>query len=215
MTRLKSMIRNAFIGGVVVLLPMAILGLFFRAVFRFVTELIQPITNVVAKTTGSPELLSSISVLIIILLVCVVVGYLTSTSIGIYMHSVFDNKLKVLAPGYKMVKEVVNQLFGDKANSPFSSGSVAEVKVFGESVSTTVTAIVTSRHADGRMTVFVPTGPNPTSGFIYHVDECLVKILPGVKAETALRTIISCGAGSAELFGSQVAKGIDRVEKLS
>lgn len=214
MIRLKSMIRNAFIGGVVVLLPMAILGLFFRAVFRFVTELIQPITNVVAKTTGSPELLSSFSVLLIILLVCVAVGYLTSTSVGIYMHSVFDNKLKVFAPGYKMIKEIVNQLFGDKANSPFSSGSVAEVKVFGESVPTTVTAIVTSRHADGRMTVFVPTGPNPTSGFIYHVDASLVRMLTGVKAETALKTIISCGAGSAELLGSQSTKSVEQAEKM-
>ena len=59
-----------------------------------------------------------------------------------------------------------------------------------------VTAIITSYHQDGRVTVFVPTAPVPTSGLTFHLDRALVTELPGVSVEEAMRTIISCGTGS-------------------
>ena len=48
-------------------------------------------------------------------------------------------------------------------------------------------------------TVFVPTGPNPTSGFIYHLpNEYIHKV--DVKVEDAMRSVISCGTGSSALI---------------
>ena len=99
-----------------------------------------------------------------------------------------------------MVKEIVNQFLGDKNSSPFSQGQVAKVKLFGTDIETSVTAFVTSQHESGLYTVFVPTGPNPTSGMIYHLPANQVELLPGIKVDSAMRTIISCGAGSDELF---------------
>ncbi len=63
-----------------------------------------------------------------------------------------------------------------------------------------VTALVTARHEDGRLTVFVPTGPNPTSGFVYHVAEDLVETFPDVRVDQMMKTVVACGAGSAQLF---------------
>jgi uncharacterized membrane protein len=99
-----------------------------------------------------------------------------------------------------MVKDIVNQFMGDKSNSPFRKGAVARVRIFGGTVETSVTAIVTSQHDDGTYTVFVPTGPNPTSGFIYHVPAEYVELRPEIKIESAMRTVIACGAGSDKLF---------------
>jgi uncharacterized membrane protein len=48
--------------------------------------------------------------------------------------------------------------------------------------------------------VFVPTGPNPTSGFIYHLDQQYVHPVK-VSVEEAMRSVISCGAGSGTLLG--------------
>jgi uncharacterized membrane protein len=93
-----------------------------------------------------------------------------------------------------MIKETVNHFIGRK-ESPFSS--VAMVQLFENE--TLVTAFITDRHGDGRVTVFVPTGPNPTSGFIYHLDQRFVHRVD-VSVEEAMRSVISCGAGSEKLI---------------
>ena len=49
------------------------------------------------------------------------------------------------------------------------------------------------------ITVFVPTGPNPTSGNIYHLEKDRV-MKTGASVDNGMKSIISCGAGSAELF---------------
>jgi uncharacterized membrane protein len=60
---------------------------------------------------------------------------------------------------------------------------------------------VTDEHEDGSFTVFVPTGPNPTSGQIFHLNQKYVHPLD-VGVEDAMRSIISCGAGSTDLLSA-------------
>ena len=79
---------------------------------------------------------------------------------------------------------------------------MARVHIFGRDCPTTVTSIVTARHADGSYTIFMPTGPNPTSGNIYHVPGDLVELFPDVSLEKTMRSIIACGAGSDKLFNN-------------
>ena len=52
------------------------------------------------------------------------------------------------------------------------------------------------------ITVFVPTGPNPTSGNIYHLAKDKV-LKTGAPVDNGMKTIISCGAGSTEIFQSR------------
>jgi uncharacterized membrane protein len=62
-----------------------------------------------------------------------------------------------------------------------------------------VSAFITDTHTDGTYTVFVPTGPNPTSGNIFHLKGEYVHPVD-VPVEDAMRSIISCGAGSSRLI---------------
>jgi uncharacterized membrane protein len=199
--QIKTAIKTSLIGGVVVILPIAILGLVFRWVFKLVTDAIQPLTNEAVAVYGVPEIVGDMIVVVIILLICFLVGLAVKTSVGLYLHRIFDRWLQQLAPGYRMIKEVVVQIFGDKENSPFSNGQVARVKIFGLDCPTEVTALVTDRGDNGIYTIFMPTGPNPTSGNIYHVHESQVILCPDVKIDSAMRTVIACGAGTASVFG--------------
>jgi len=193
-------IKTSIIGGVVIVLPIAIFAMGVRWLFNTVTNLIQPFTNLVVNKLGFPELIGDIFVLLAMLLACFVIGWLVSTKGGSWFHQRFDSKFAKLAPGYQLLKDIVGQFFGDPSQSPFANGEVATVQLFGPSNPVKVTAIVTSRHDNGDFTVFMPTGPNPTSGNIYHAPAELVTILPDVKLEDAMRTIIACGAGTGELL---------------
>ena len=134
-------------------------------------------------------------------MVCFFVGVLVRTRLGGFLYRFIETRILKLAPGYSMIKETVLQIFGSKQDSPFSS--VALVQVFGNE--TLMTAFITDKHDDGSFTVFVPTGPNPTSGLIYHLEGRHVHPVD-IPVQDAMRSIISCGAGTAKLMKEQAIR---------
>ena len=196
--RTKTFFRTTFFGGVVVILPAVILGFAFKWLFGVVGGAIRPLTDLVEEHIELPgryeQLIATVLVLAVILAGFFLVGLFVRTRMGRWIYAAFEDSLLSKAPGYKMVKETVNQFLGKK-ESPFSS--VALVQIFEND--TKVTAFITDRHDDGTITVFVPTGPNPTSGFIYHVDQQYVHPVD-VSVEDAMRSVLSCGAGSGALI---------------
>ncbi len=196
--RTKNFFRTTLLGGIIVILPAIILVFAFKWLFGVVGNAIQPLTRLVVGNLTLPdrydEFIAMLIVLSVIILGCFIVGLFVKTRLGRWIYEGFERSLLSKAPGYKMIKETVNQFLGKK-KSPFSS--VALVQIFEND--TKVTAFITDRHADGTITVFVPTGPNPTSGFIYHLDQKYVHPVE-ISVEDAMRSVISCGAGSDALI---------------
>jgi len=64
-----------------------------------------------------------------------------------------------------------------------------------------VPAFVVDRHADGRITVFVPAVPTPATGTLYIVDPARVHLID-VPLHKALAVISHWGAGSQELMAA-------------
>jgi uncharacterized membrane protein len=194
MSKMKSLIKTSFLGGLTVILPVAILVFVFKWVFGVVARVIQPLTNLILIKSNLREIMADLLALAIIITVCFIVGVIVKTQIGRFIHTSLENSILKFAPGYSLIKETIMQFLGRK-KTPFSS--VALVQVFGNE--TMLTAFVTDEHSDGSYTVFVPTGPNPTSGNIYHLESRFVHQVD-VPVEDAMRSIISCGAGSAMLI---------------
>lgn len=196
--RTKNFFRTTLLGGIIVILPAIILGFAFKWLFGIVSHAIQPLTRLVVNNLTLPdqydEFIAILIVLLVIILGCFTVGLFVKTRLGHWIYTGVEGSVLSKAPGYKMIKETVNQFLGKK-KSPFSS--VALVQIFEND--TKVTAFITDRHDDGTITVFVPTGPNPTSGFIYHLDPQYVHPVD-VSVEDAMRSVISCGAGSEKLI---------------
>lgn len=198
MHRIKECFKTSIFGGIVVILPVAILFFVFKWLFNLVTDIIRPLTNLVMARSEVQEIVADILVIAVIFGICFVIGLFVRTKLGKWIYQTLENRLLRIAPGYSLVKETVVQFFGNK-KSPFSS--VALVQLFGNT--TLVSAFITDSHLDGSYTVFVPTGPNPTSGNIYHLEEKYVHPVD-VPIEDAMRSIISCGAGSAKLINAHL-----------
>jgi len=194
MKRIKDFFKTSLLGGLVVILPTAILLFVFRWIFRLITGLIQPLTNLVVKRAQLQEIVAAVVVIAIILAVCFLVGLLVKTKFGAWLFGALENRILKNAPGYSLVKETIAQFLGNR-KSPFSS--VALVRLFGNE--TLASAFITDTHEDGSYTVFVPTGPNPTSGNIFHLKAAYVYPVD-VSMEDTMRSIISCGAGSSKLI---------------
>ncbi|MBN2061268.1 MAG: DUF502 domain-containing protein [Deltaproteobacteria bacterium] len=199
MKRLNTFLKATVIGGTVVILPVAILLIIFRWIYYFITDLIQPLSNMIVKKSFLPEITADLIVIAIILFLCFFVGMLVKTKLGQLLYRGIENRLLKAAPGYSLIKETIVQVMGQK-ESPFSS--VALARIFGND--TLATCFITDRHSDGSFTVFMPTGPNPTSGLIFHLKREYVHPV-SVPVEDVIRSIISCGSGSARVFNAYVS----------
>ena len=199
MKKLKSYIGLALIGGLLIILPLAMFILAGRWLIRTLGQLLSPISDPIAATFQLSPLLSDFLVIITFLIACLLVGLLVRTALGRWVHNTFDHWMAKLAPGYKTIRAMTHQLIGGGDGGPLK-GEVVLAKIFGVDVATTMTGIVTSKHKDGRVTVYVPTAPVPTSGLTYHLPLNCVEYLPNVSVEEAMRTIIACGAGTADML---------------
>ncbi len=196
MNRLKIFFKTTLLGGLAVILPAALLFLIFKWLFNWVTNVIQPLTNLVLARGQFQEFVADAIVFGIILTFCFVVGAAVKTKIGLYIQENLENHILKIAPGYPTIKAIVMQFIGKK-KSPFSS--VALVRPFENG--TLMTAFITDFHDDDWYTVFVPTGPNPTTGFIFHLKGEYIQPV-NVPVEETIRSVISCGAGSTRLIQS-------------
>ena len=204
MTRLKRFIRTSLLGGLTVLLPVGLTLAIFAWLFRLIRGIIQPLTDVVVSRAEVSEYLSILLVLVALTVICFVVGLIVRTAVGRFVHNHLEGRVLKIAPGYNTIKEIIAQFLGNRP-SPFSSAAL--VRLFGND--TLVTAFVTERHENGMCSVFVPTGPNPTSGNIYHLQADAVHHID-IPIETVMRTTIACGAGSAD-----VIKALEDVEQTA
>lgn len=195
---IKSFIKKSLIGGIVVLLPLTLVIAFFRWLFGFITGLIQPITDQLIILYTVPDYLGHIIVIAIIVLLCFTVGNIVTTRIGQWVWDQAEAFLAKKVPGYRAVKDLVSQLMGHGNGA--LRGEVCLVRISGAQVNIAVAGMITAKHADGSFTVFAPCGPNPTTGFIYHVGPELVELRPDVKVETLMKTVIACGVGAGEVL---------------
>ncbi|MCF8069897.1 MAG: DUF502 domain-containing protein [Desulfobacterales bacterium] len=196
MDRLKNFIKTAIIGGIGIILPVALTLFIFKWIYNLIRGIVRPLTRMVMERSQIQEFMAIVLVILIILFICFVIGVIVKTKMGRFFHESLEDSILKIAPGYTLIKETVMQFLGKK-KMPFSS--VALVRVFEND--TLMTAFVTDTHDDGSYTVFVPTGPNPTSGVIYHLKNENVHPV-SISIEETMRSIISCGAGSSSLINA-------------
>lgn len=195
LNRVRSFFRTTFIGGLVALLPISLIILLFRWIINIIEKYLGPLVNLVTDTDSR---LYTIGLYIIalaaIFLIFFLIGLIIKTRWGKFLNKQLEQKYLMKIPGYKIARETVTQFFG-KNKSFFKE--VVIVDLFNSG--TLMTGFITDDQGE-IITVFVPTGPNPTSGNIYHVPRANV-MKTNSTVDAGMKSIISCGAGSSEVFG--------------
>ncbi len=203
--QLRRFFITTIIGGLTVILPITLLVAVARLIFNFITGIIEPVGRIFSFSDDMSKWVVRLVALVIVIAAFFVVGLIVRTEFGNKFFKNLEEQFLMQLPLYKVIRDTVRQFVGVE-KMPFSQVVMADV--FGDGV--WMTGFVTDEHANGYFTIFVPTAPNPTNGFVFHIHESKIRFLD-VKSEDAMSSIIGLGIGSKMLFG---AKEKERKEKL-
>lgn len=188
-------LRNSFFAGLVVVVPVAGSVAILLGLFNWVTDLMLP------SRLRSQELtfLYRIIALVTFVMLVMIVGWVTRLVVGRQLVSLSERiigRVPLLNRIYAFVKEVSQTLLGGK-KSVFTRVALVEYPRPGVYAIGFVTSEsegeVQAKTKSHVINVFVPTTPNPTSGFLLLVPREQVIDLEMTVAE-GMKLVISGGA---------------------
>ena len=136
--------------------------------------------------------------LVILLVLLISIGFLTANFFGRFLFKKTDqiiNKIPFIKVFYKTIKQIIETIFKDNSKA-FRDVVLLEYPRKGLWVlgftTGEVEGAVKKKMKTSLVNVFVPTTPNPTSGFLLMVPKNQLKYLD-VNVDDAIKTIVSAG----------------------
>ena len=193
----KKYIIDTIIKGMLVLLPLFIIGLILSILFDFIFDLLKPLSQLFQTGQQEPHWSFTLLSLLILAIILFIVGLMIRNKAGRVYFKKFERKYLFSIPLYNMLHQTVNHFTGVK-DLPFNQAVLIDPFNSG----TLMTGFVTDNINEDMFCVFVPTAPNPTNGNIFHVKKEAMTFLD-VTPQDAMRTVIGMGTGTANLFKSK------------
>ncbi len=201
MKRIKSAIKKNMIAGLLVTLPAGLTYMALKFVVKSVDSSMNPIMHKVLGDVQM-EFLESHSIpgvgLIFIFLFIMLVGLLGANFIGLKFVAIGEdllNKIPFVRAIYTSIKKVIQTI--SQTETP-SFQKMALLTYPREPLKTLGVVCCTARGeikqaaGDGMVNVFVPTSPNPTTGYLLVLPLEDLQILD-MSVEDGLKMIISFG----------------------
>lgn len=200
-TDFKRRLRNVFITGLLVTLPIAFTFFILNFLFKMLDSWLSPMFTKLLILLGAPIppdfRLPGLGV-IMTLVVIFLVGILTKNIFGAKLVEVWETiveKIPVVRSIYTGAKQVVTTI-AQTDTKAFSKVVMVEFPRRGiyslGFVTNETRGEVQALTEEDLINVFVPTTPNPTSGFLVFVPKEDVTELT-MTVEEGLKFIISCG----------------------
>jgi uncharacterized membrane protein len=196
-------LRNAFFSGVIVVAPLCLTVLFFRYIVDFIGGNFKPlfllfVPGGLRDRPGLDAVWSIVATLIVVVLVTGL-GYVSRYVFGKFFFSIGDRFIQNI-PGvsgvYNTVRQIVNT-FSSQSRHMFNKVVLIEFPRRGcwtiGFLTNTVQGEAQSKADKDVWTVFVPTTPNPTSGFLLMLPKTEVIELEMAVGD-GMKMIISGGA---------------------
>lgn len=186
-------VKTTVLGGLVVIVPLAVLIIVLLEIIDFVVDLTAWAVELLPfDFLANPFVLISLALATIVGL-CFFTGLLLLTSPGAALKQRIDVFLEEKVPLYGMLQAITRQFVGidDKQLTP------AEIDLYGSE--TRVLGFVVEELKDGRYCVYVPDSPVLTVGRTYIVGEHQLARLEG-STRAAVDAITQWGAGARQIY---------------
>jgi len=200
-------LRNYFLTGLIITAPLIITIYLIWAIIQWVDSWVMPyVPRVYHPETYLPFDVPGVGLIIAIFLITLV-GFLTANIIGRTVVNYGEHllgRMPFVRNIYNGLKQIFETVFAD-GNASFSKVGLVQYPRPGLWALVFVAAEARGEvkkrlgeHGDEMLAVFLPTTPNPTSGFLLFVPRKEVKIL-AMSIEDAAKLIISAGLVSPKV----------------
>ncbi|NIA23226.1 MAG: DUF502 domain-containing protein [Proteobacteria bacterium] len=192
---MKFSFKNNIISGFVAILPLAVTVIIFLFIYNKFTFMFLKFIKYLPQLNFLPQFAITFIGLVILFLLLYFIGFFTNTLLGGWITSLFDRifmKTPLINSIYSSARSLSETLF--KKKTSFKEAVLIEFPRNGGYTIGFVTDVVNWLNIEGekRLSIFIPTTPNPTSGFFLIVKESEILYLD-VSVEWALKIIVSGG----------------------
>jgi len=194
----RSFFFRTLLNGLFLVLPTIIILILLSVIFKFVFNIVAPISALLDKNADTHTFITNIVALMILISLIFLIGFITSDFRNKRSFKRFEDTYLLRIPLYSTLRGTIDKFAGQK-KMPFSQ--VVLVDAYNTGV--LLTGFITETVTKDIYTVFVPTAPNPMNGNIYHVPARQLRFLD-VEPEKAMRSIVGMGTGSSALFEAKV-----------
>ena len=190
MKQVRQFVVSAFLGGVLIVVPLYLAVLLLLKAMQSVVGLVRPLAMLLPEWVPAENLLA----LLLVVLVCFLIGVAARTPAGRVIRQRIERSLFERLPGYALLRSLTQRLVGTSEESAWKPALV-------EIEDALVPAFIIEEFADGRFTVFVPSVPTPLAGAVYVLSRERVHPLD-VPFTQAVKSVSQWGAGSKELVAA-------------
>ncbi len=203
--KLPGTLRKQFLDGLKVIIPLGVTIFILVWIFGKIDSILQPIIRSIAGRT-IPGVGFAITI-ILILIAGAVVGNVAGRKLIRYSESLLS-KIPIVRQLYYGIKQIVDS-FSSQDKGGFTRVVMIEFPKAGMKTIAFVTNEYVDQSGKRMLNVFIPTAPNPTSGFLQIVKEEEVTATD-ISIDDALKMVMSAGKVSAggitKSFGSDKSK---------
>lgn len=200
-------LRRNFLTGLVAIAPLAITLWVLWRFYEFISGTMRPwVSRVPALAEAYPEFILTILGLVIFVLLITAVGVLARNLIGIAFFRLVERvvqRIPVVKSMYSGTKQIASVLLQDQRTA------FKQVALFAyPRPGVYALGFVTGDLGDGpTVAVFLPTTPNPTSGFMLMVPRADLRPVD-MSVEEAIKLIVAGGSiiepGQAEILDREI-----------
>ena len=196
---IRNKLRTRIITGIVVLVPLVVTFLALRLVFLWLDSLAQPL---IKQITGSEDDLPGLGIVLTFVAVWVA-GILGSNVVGRRLIGHGDDliaRIPLIGSIYSPVKQFIQSVASTTPTARFKRVVLAEYPSDGRWILGFVTGEIPLPDGETGRCVFVPTSPNPATGWMVIFPESRV-VETELTVEDAMRLVISGGIVVPENLG--------------
>ena len=190
MKKFGEFVVSAFVGGLLIVVPIYLAVLLLLKAMHSVVGVVRPLAMVLPAWFPAEHVLS----LLLVLLVCFLIGVTVRTTAGRAIRERLETSLFERMPGYALCRSLAQRLGGEGEENVWKP-ALAEIE------DALVPAFIIEELENGSLTVFVPSVPTPLAGAVYILSRERVHPLD-VPFTQALKAVSRWGAGSKELVAA-------------
>lgn len=188
MKAVLGFLKTTLLGGALVVLPAWLAVLLVVKALMKVQVLVKPVSSHLPEAVIHPKVVA----VVVLILTCFLVGLLVRTAFGRRAKEVVEDRVLEKVPGYTTLRGIANQIGDLEENHGFKPALV-------EIEDALAPCFIVEEHAEGLLTVFIPSAPTPAAGTIMIIATARVHPVE-VPVATMFRCITKWGAGTSELL---------------